>query len=193
LTGDGVVGLSRSFVQAGTPTLVVSLWSIPDEPTAALMVDFYKNVQDGHDKADALRMAMLATKRRFPAPRNWAAFTLLGVSEASPTLRTAYGSSAERATANSKTIFTIPDGSRDFMGDVDSYTFETPLSLAEVAAFYRRAFVEKGFREDTRLAETSKGSFSMAFTGPWVDKIVIVQGTEIRGFREISVRFEPAH
>ncbi|MEM6592796.1 MAG: CHAT domain-containing protein, partial [Cyanobacteria bacterium P01_C01_bin.73] len=34
ITGDGVVGLSRSLMVAGVPSVVVSLWAVPDAPTA---------------------------------------------------------------------------------------------------------------------------------------------------------------
>jgi len=40
ITGDGVIGLSRSFMAAGVPSVVVSLWAVPDAPTAELMVAF---------------------------------------------------------------------------------------------------------------------------------------------------------
>lgn len=37
ITGDGVIGLSRSLISAGVPSVVVSLWQVPDEPTASLL------------------------------------------------------------------------------------------------------------------------------------------------------------
>ncbi|MFM6312178.1 MAG: CHAT domain-containing protein, partial [Dolichospermum sp.] len=40
LTGDGVIGLSRSFISAGVSSVIVSLWAIPDSPTAGLMTEF---------------------------------------------------------------------------------------------------------------------------------------------------------
>jgi tetratricopeptide (TPR) repeat protein len=42
ITGDGVIGLSRSLITAGTPSVIVSLWSVPDAPTAELMTEFYR-------------------------------------------------------------------------------------------------------------------------------------------------------
>jgi CHAT domain-containing protein/Tfp pilus assembly protein PilF len=83
ITGDGVVGLSRALISAGTPSVIVSLWSVPDAPTASLMAEFYQNLQKNPDKARALRSAMLATKQQHPNPRDWAAFTLIGESESS--------------------------------------------------------------------------------------------------------------
>ncbi|NEO25508.1 MAG: CHAT domain-containing protein [Kamptonema sp. SIO4C4] len=81
LFGDGVIGFSRSFIGAGVPSLVVSLWAIPDQPTATLMVEFYKNLEQGKNKAQSLREAMLTTRQQYPSPRDWAAFTLIGVAE----------------------------------------------------------------------------------------------------------------
>jgi CHAT domain-containing protein len=78
LSGDGVIGLSRSLILAGVPSVLVSLWQVPDEPTQYLMVEFYKSLQTQPDKALALRQAMLKTKEKFPSPVNWAAFTLIG-------------------------------------------------------------------------------------------------------------------
>jgi CHAT domain-containing protein/Tfp pilus assembly protein PilF len=78
LTGDGVIGLSRSLIAAGVPSVVVSLWAVPDEPTAMLMTKFYQKFQTDPNKAQALRHAILATKAKYPDPLNWAAFTLIG-------------------------------------------------------------------------------------------------------------------
>ncbi|NET08396.1 MAG: CHAT domain-containing protein [Symploca sp. SIO2B6] len=78
LTGDGVIGLSRSLIAAGTPSTIVSLWAVPDNATAVLMKEFYRNFQQNQDKAQALRQAMLATKVEHPSPKQWAAFTLIG-------------------------------------------------------------------------------------------------------------------
>nr|WP_277882613.1 CHAT domain-containing protein [Microcoleus sp. FACHB-68] len=81
ITGDGVIGLSRSLISAGTPTVIVSLWAVPDAPTANLMSQFYRNLQQDPNKAQALRQAMLTTKQQHPNPRDWAAFTVIGEAE----------------------------------------------------------------------------------------------------------------
>jgi CHAT domain-containing protein len=81
ITGDGVIGLSRSLITAGVPSVIVSLWSVPDAPTASLMSEFYQNLQNNPDKAQALRQAMLKTMKTHPEPRSWAAFTLIGEAE----------------------------------------------------------------------------------------------------------------
>ncbi|MBE9127787.1 MULTISPECIES: CHAT domain-containing protein [unclassified Coleofasciculus] len=80
VTGDGFVGLSTSLILSGVSSAIVSLWSIPDSPTAFLMTEFYRLLQQNPDKAQALRQAMLATREKHPALRDWAAFTLIGES-----------------------------------------------------------------------------------------------------------------
>ncbi|MGF1524679.1 MAG: CHAT domain-containing protein [Leptolyngbyaceae cyanobacterium] len=78
ITGDGVIGLTRSFLLAGADTVIVSLWQVPDLPTAALMVAFYEQLMRSPNKAQALQQAMQLTKQQFPDPRNWSAFVLVG-------------------------------------------------------------------------------------------------------------------
>ncbi|MEM9449295.1 MAG: CHAT domain-containing protein [Cyanobacteria bacterium P01_E01_bin.6] len=78
ITGDGVIGLSRSLMTAGVPSIIVSLWAVPDAPTSALMTTFYEQLQQGQSKAQALRQAMLETLQDYPDPSDWAAFTLMG-------------------------------------------------------------------------------------------------------------------
>jgi CHAT domain-containing protein len=76
LTGDGVIGLSRSLISAGVPSVMVSLWNVPDDSTNLLMTEFYQHLEKNSDKAQALRQAMLTLKNRNPI--DWAAFTLIG-------------------------------------------------------------------------------------------------------------------
>ncbi|WP_322732528.1 CHAT domain-containing tetratricopeptide repeat protein [Nostoc sp. ChiQUE01b] len=79
ISGDGVIGLSRSLISAGVPSVVVSLWSVDDAAaTEFLMTEFYKQLKNNSDKATALRNAMLATMKKDSNPRLWAAFTLIG-------------------------------------------------------------------------------------------------------------------
>ncbi|MEG4212146.1 tetratricopeptide repeat protein [Microcoleus sp. S13_B4] len=81
LTGDGVVGLSRALISAGVPSIIVSLWFVPDDPTAELMAEFYRQLKKNPNKAQALRQAMLMTMKMHPTPKDWAAFTLIGEAE----------------------------------------------------------------------------------------------------------------
>ncbi|MFE1744721.1 tetratricopeptide repeat protein [Coleofasciculus sp. H7-2] len=81
ITGDGVVGLSRSLISAGVPSVMVSLWAVNDNSTAFLMTEFYRNLHQNPDKAVALRQAMLTAMKQYPNPKQWAAFTLIGEAE----------------------------------------------------------------------------------------------------------------
>jgi CHAT domain-containing protein/tetratricopeptide (TPR) repeat protein len=79
--GEGLVGLTRGFMDAGARRVVGSLWSVPDAPTAALMSRFYALLLDERrSPAEALRGAQLALRkqRRFSAPEAWAGFVLQG-------------------------------------------------------------------------------------------------------------------
>ncbi|HKS27393.1 MAG TPA: CHAT domain-containing protein, partial [Pyrinomonadaceae bacterium] len=79
--GEGLVGLTRGFMYAGSPRVVVSLWSVSDAGTAELMTRFYSAMlKDGMRPAEALRAAQvsLMKEKRWEQPFYWAAFTLQG-------------------------------------------------------------------------------------------------------------------
>jgi CHAT domain-containing protein len=77
-TGEGVFGRQRAFILAGARTLVMSLWSVPDEATRELMEDFYGRLLAGEPRADALHAAQQALRRKYPEPFFWGAFVCLG-------------------------------------------------------------------------------------------------------------------
>ena len=77
-TGDGVFGLPRAFIYAGTPSVVASLWDISDRATVFLMDRFYAELLRTGNKAGALRAAQLATRARYPHPALWSPFILIG-------------------------------------------------------------------------------------------------------------------
>jgi CHAT domain-containing protein len=77
IAADGLLGLARAFMLAGVPSVVATLWKIPDGPTSLLMSHFYEHLEEG--KARALRKAMLQTiAEGHDDPRDWAAFLLIG-------------------------------------------------------------------------------------------------------------------
>jgi CHAT domain-containing protein/tetratricopeptide (TPR) repeat protein len=79
--GEGLIGLTRAFLYAGTPSVVVSLWKVLDTSTADLMVRFYRQLKDGGlSKTEALQRAQLEMIRRgvFAHPHYWAPFILVG-------------------------------------------------------------------------------------------------------------------
>ncbi len=52
-TAEGVMGLQRGFKLAGANTLVMSLWKVNDQATAAMMSAFYRHLAQGKDKRTA--------------------------------------------------------------------------------------------------------------------------------------------
>jgi CHAT domain-containing protein len=83
--GDELIGLTRAFLQIGTPSLLVSLWPVPQDSNAFLMEQFYSYLLNDPAilKVDALRQAMLETKNRPDKPLwasfyHWAPFVLVG-------------------------------------------------------------------------------------------------------------------
>lgn len=77
--GQGVFGLRRAFLLAGASSLVFSLWKVPDKETKELMLYFYQNiVLRGKGRAEALRLAQLSMKEKYPHPFYWGAFICQG-------------------------------------------------------------------------------------------------------------------
>lgn len=79
--GEGLIGLSRGFMCAGSKSVVASLWKVDDEATAHLMSAFYKAMWiDGLSPSAALRKAKLSIRanRQWRAPYFWAAFVFQG-------------------------------------------------------------------------------------------------------------------
>lgn len=77
--GEGVVGLSRAFMYAGTDSVMVSLWSVSDESTYKLMVRFFEELKQGKGKSSALREAKkFLRKNGYDNPFYWSPFILIG-------------------------------------------------------------------------------------------------------------------
>jgi CHAT domain-containing protein/Tfp pilus assembly protein PilF len=76
--GEGVSGLARAFLYAGSRGVVCSLWSVDDRETAILMTRLYSGLKDGQAAADALRAAKLEMIRAGKPPVYWAPFILIG-------------------------------------------------------------------------------------------------------------------
>jgi CHAT domain-containing protein len=83
--GDELMGLSRAFLYAGAPALVLSLWKVEDRSTSILMERFCQGLAAGIGIGSALRHAQLALLRHetalgdhAAAPYFWAPFQLIG-------------------------------------------------------------------------------------------------------------------
>ena len=74
--GEGVMSLSRAFTYAGCPSLVMSLWSIPNKSTSQLTESFFENLSKGLPKDKALQQTKLAYLENAPSylshPIYWA-------------------------------------------------------------------------------------------------------------------------
>jgi CHAT domain-containing protein len=76
--GDELIGLARGFFAAGSPSLVLSLWTVDDDATAELMNEFYRNLIETGSPATALRLAQLSVMKTKPHPFFWSPFILMG-------------------------------------------------------------------------------------------------------------------
>ena len=79
--GEGLVSLTRGFMYAGAPRVIVSLWGVSDWGTTELMVRFYRGMlKEGMRPAAALQAAQvsLMNYKRWASPYYWAPFTLQG-------------------------------------------------------------------------------------------------------------------
>jgi CHAT domain-containing protein/predicted negative regulator of RcsB-dependent stress response len=78
--GDELVGMSRAFMYAGSPTVVASLWSVSDDSTMMLMKNFFEELKRGSSEAEAMQKAELRVMQRYPHPYYWAPFIVVGAS-----------------------------------------------------------------------------------------------------------------
>lgn len=79
--GEGLIGLTRGFMYAGSPRVIASLWRVDDLSTATLMEKFYQHIlKGGMSPAAALRQAQIEMikSKRWGLPFNWAGFVLQG-------------------------------------------------------------------------------------------------------------------
>ena len=75
---EGFLGLTRSFLYAGSRGVVCSLWHVDDERTAAFMQAMYGRLKEGKSSAEALALARRQMIAEEQAPFYWASFILIG-------------------------------------------------------------------------------------------------------------------
>ncbi len=81
IRGEGLLGLTRGFMYAGSARVLSSLWSVDDRATSELMQRFYRHmITGGLSPASALRKAQVEMQNdeRWKAPYHWAGFSLQG-------------------------------------------------------------------------------------------------------------------
>jgi len=77
--GDDLIGMSRAFLSAGTPSILASLWAVNENVADYHMLQFYHFLlEEKAAKAEALQLAQSETRKKYPDPRDWAAFVLTG-------------------------------------------------------------------------------------------------------------------
>ena len=76
---EGIIGMQKAFIDAGSRSVLVSLWDVNDKYTSYFMKSFYEHLADGNSKSEALRLAKLDFIRKYSAnPYYWSAFVLSG-------------------------------------------------------------------------------------------------------------------
>lgn len=81
--GDDLIGLTRAFLFAGTPSVLASLWEVNDRSAGTLMHSFYGHLRQT-DKATALALAQRSMRARngpYAHPYFWGSFVLVGQME----------------------------------------------------------------------------------------------------------------
>ncbi len=80
MSGEGVIGLTQSFLMAGTRRVGVSLWSVADVSTKEFMIAFYKKLKAGKDSHKAIKQVKLEfiKSKKWSHPYFWSPFVLYG-------------------------------------------------------------------------------------------------------------------
>ncbi len=81
IKGEGLVSMTRGFLYAGVPNIMISLWKVGDKSTRELMVRYYSNMIQGDKYSEALREAKLhlIENEKYAYPFYWGGFTLIGI------------------------------------------------------------------------------------------------------------------
>ena len=80
-TGEGVYGLRRALVIAGSESQLFSLWRVADDATKNLMINYYQRLQKGEGRTEALRklqLEMIQNKDKYSHPYYWSSFISSG-------------------------------------------------------------------------------------------------------------------
>jgi len=78
--GEGPIGFARSFLVAGVPVVVASLWPVDSEATSSLMIAFHRFRKSGKSTTEALQLAQqeIMDNQNYRSPYYWAGFTTIG-------------------------------------------------------------------------------------------------------------------
>lgn len=93
--GEGVMSMARAFHFSGVPSILMSLWKVPDKQTKSIMIDFYRHLKKGEKKSDALRQAKINYLKKnantaLAHPYYWSGFVINGNTEVVDLQNSAY-------------------------------------------------------------------------------------------------------
>lgn len=81
-SGEGVLSIGRDFMAAGVPSMLSTLWSLNDHSGFIIIEQFYKNLNEGMEKDEAIRQAKLYYLEHYKGiaahPALWACFVQFG-------------------------------------------------------------------------------------------------------------------
>jgi CHAT domain-containing protein/tetratricopeptide (TPR) repeat protein len=81
-SGEGIMSLTRAFIYAGVPNIVMTLWTVSDRQSYKLMLGFYRQLMTGRSTEKALRKAKLEFLEQadpeYQHPQYWAGYIFVG-------------------------------------------------------------------------------------------------------------------
>ena len=79
ISGEGTMGMGRAFQYAGAKSVLMSLWSVSEEASVKLIEAFFKNLKEGKNKLEALKLSRDEIRKAgYDHPFFWAPFILVG-------------------------------------------------------------------------------------------------------------------
>ena len=80
VAGEGVMGMGRAFLLAGSRRVIMSLWSVASKETEVLMVGFYNKMLSGGENSvsRSFRATALSLRKKRPHPFYWSPFIVVG-------------------------------------------------------------------------------------------------------------------
>jgi len=80
--GEGIMSLTRAFIYAGVPNIIMTLWTVSDRQSKELMLGFYRQLIAGRSTETALHRAKLEFLEQatphYQDPQYWAGYILVG-------------------------------------------------------------------------------------------------------------------
>ncbi|MFH1117476.1 MAG: CHAT domain-containing tetratricopeptide repeat protein [Pseudomonadota bacterium] len=79
ISGEGTMGMGRAFQYAGAKSVLMSLWSVSEQASVNMVENFFKHLNEGKSKLEALKLARDEVRKNgYDHPFYWAPFILVG-------------------------------------------------------------------------------------------------------------------